>query len=50
MEKNDFFHKKKRVLACFCALKRIFFVILRSNKMRRENRKASVVELDTIGI
>ncbi len=31
MEKNDFFHKKKCVLAHFCAIKRIFFVILRTN-------------------
>ncbi len=31
MEKNDFFGKKKCVLARFYAKKQIFFVILRTN-------------------
>ena len=31
MEKNAFFHEKKWVLPYFCAKKRIFFVILRTN-------------------
>ena len=31
MEKNDYFHEKKFVLAHFSAKNRIFFVILRQN-------------------